>query len=283
MSAVTRRHRFTTSGTFSSKSNGLHTSKFLEVTPRNILLLCGVIFTLYVLKTIAGSILGPLRGFLENVEIQEDSLKHMFYFFIASQIIFIPTPLPFIITFYTLAIGYFFKWRGFILLFVSFITGIPLSFQAGRILRKSGLNVQKTLKSGYLGKGVEYFDSVRRIIVDRPKRMCFLLMWAPLPTQLLPFLVGLLTEVSTKDFIIGAVPSKLIHFCCPLIIGLEAKSFSMAVSGHSTSWLSVFVFILPIALSIILLAAMAYYIKNALEKMRKGVMDDGTYADKLIV
>ncbi|GAB5353101.1 hypothetical protein AAMO2058_000009400 [Amorphochlora amoebiformis] len=242
------------------------------------------LFALFLLKYLAGSIITPARAFLETVEIRADSAKHFLYFFLASQIMFIPTPLPFIITFYVLAVGYFFKWRGFILLFLSFGLGIPLSFKIGRLLKQTGFNIQKQIKSGYFGSGIEYFDSVRRILVEKPKRMCFLLMWAPLPTQLLPFLVGFLTDVSTRDFFLGAVPSKLLHFSCPLIIGLEASSLSMALAGKSTSWLSVIVFTLPIALSVILLGVMAYYVKNALERAKKnGTLDDGAYVDKLIV
>jgi len=247
----------------------------------------GGVFTLlaalWILKIMAGSVLNPLRHLLETVEIRADNPKHYLYFYVASQLMFIPSPLPFIITAWVLAAGYFFKWRGFLLLFLSFGTGIPLSFQVGRILKNLGFNVRKYLKSGSLSGGLEYFDKFRRLIVEQPVRMCFLLMWAPVPTQLLPFLVGFLTDVSIRNFSLGAIPSKLIHFSCPLIIGLEASSLSSALNGESTSTLSVVVLILPVVMSIGLLAGMAYYVKGKLEEMKNGAQDDETYVNKLIV
>jgi len=266
------RHRYAVGDDTWGSTTGKSSSKGAQATSRRAVgIVLSVLAVLFLLKIIASSILNPLRSFLETVEIRADSPKHMLYFYLASQLMFIPTPLPFIITFYVLAAGYFFKARGFLLLFLSFITGIPLSFKAGRVLKHLGFNVRRHFKSRGLRGGLEYFDSLRNVLAEKPIRMCFMLMWAPLPTQLLPFLVGFLTDIGTKEFILGAVPSKLIHFSCPLIIGLEASSLSSALAGESTSWLSLIVVILPVALSIILLAAMAYYVKGALVKMKNGV------------
>jgi len=251
---------------------------------RTVSVILGILLLILVLRSVTASIVEPLRTYLEKIEVRPDSTTQMMYFYVASQLLFIPSPIPFVITFYVLAIGYFFKMRGFLLLAVSFGSGILLSFKTGQALKRMGLNARKHLKTNGFHKVLEQFNSVGSVIKKNPSRMCFLLMWTPLPTQLLPFLVGLLTEVETRDFMLGAVPSKLLHFSCPLLIGLEASSLSSALNGESATWSSAIILMIPVALTIVLMVAMGYYIKTALKNIKSGDMaEEHLICEKLIV
>ena len=80
-----------------------------------------------------------------------------------------------------------------------------------------------------------YMQTLRKAVSRRPLRMSFLLMWAPLPTSLCPFLVGFMvptTELPLRTFVLGAVPSKLLHFTLDVCIGIEAGSFAEALNHH---------------------------------------------------
>lgn len=82
---------------------------------------------------------------------------------------------------------------------------------------------------------VSYLLPLRRTIAMRPVRSSFLLMWAPLPTSSLPLLLGLLIpkhELPLGSFVLGALPSKLIHFACDVLVGIEAGSLAKALDAH---------------------------------------------------
>lgn len=60
-------------------------------------------------------------------------------------------------------------------------------------------------------------------------------MWAPLPTSSLPFMLGFLiprSELPLRSFLGGAFPSKLLHFACDVLVGLEARSLGAAFDAH---------------------------------------------------
>ena len=49
-------------------------------------------------------------------------------------------------------------------------------------------------------------------------------MWAPLPTSTLPLVAGFLippSELPFSLFVSGAFPSKLLHFACDVLVGVE--------------------------------------------------------------
>ncbi len=240
-----------------------------------------------VFKWLASTAISCIRLRLEGAVVQPDSLLHFFYFYIAGVALFTPSPLPFLITFYVLAVGFFFKWRGFVLLVLAFSTGIPLNFQAGRALKRYGFDPRKKgvgrrVARRLLGRGLEYVDSLRHVIQDRPVKMSFMLMWAPLPTQLLPFVMGLATDVELVEFCKGGLLSKFLHFSCPLILGIEANSLSAALDGEPHSWLSLVVFAIPIVLTVVVLGGMLWYIKSELKRLHLAGQEDALY-DKLIV
>lgn len=70
---------------------------------------------------------------------------------------------------------------------------------------------------------------LRRTVAMRPVRASFLLMWAPLPTSTLPLVAGFLIPPSELPFFLfvsGAFPSKLLHFACDVLVGVEVPCHS---------------------------------------------------------
>ena len=69
-----------------------------------------------------------------------------------------------------------------------------------------------------------YMTPLRRTVAMRPVRASFLLMRAPLPTSTLPLVAGFLippSELPFSLFVSGAFPSKLLHFACDVLVGVE--------------------------------------------------------------
>jgi len=61
-----------------------------------------------------------------------DSKTHMALFVAISMIFHTGVPIPVVMQAWALAIGAFFRWKAFILLFISFGIGIPMAFKIGR-------------------------------------------------------------------------------------------------------------------------------------------------------
>ena len=91
------------------------------------------------------------------------------------------------------------------------------------------------MKPGAMGQAHSYIRPLRRMIAARPTRSSFLMMWLPLPTSTLPLLLGLFvprSELRLGAFVCGAFPSKLLHFACDVLVGLEAGSLAAALDAH---------------------------------------------------
>jgi len=167
--------------------------------------------------------------------IDSSSWIHMFGFILVSMLFHIPFPMPVVMQAWSVSIGCFFKWWGFFMLAVSFSCGVPMSFSIGRhVAHKHGRALEEQLED-FMPTGVAYMRSLRKAAKKQPVRLSFLLMWAPLPTSLCPFMVGFLLpekDLSVEDFLTGAVPSKVLHFACQVMIGIQAGSFTKAMAAH---------------------------------------------------
>ena len=171
--------------------------------------------------------------------VDRDSPWHMLLFFAVTLPFHTGLPIPIIHQVWAVAIGCFFRWRAFPILTASLCVGVPLPFLIGRRIAAcagggSSGSAEELLRR-WSPRGLAYLTPLRRAIAARPVRACFLLMWAPLPTSTLPLLVGFLIphrELPLRHFVAGALPSKLLHFSCDVLVGLEAGSLAAALDAH---------------------------------------------------
>ena len=181
--------------------------------------------------------------------VDRESRAHMALFVLVSLVFHIPSPVPLMMTAWCIAAGCFFGANGFVLLLISFALGVPMSFLIGRALaahdagdgtvgfasgeaRPVARCIDRLLPSG----ATAYMHSLRSAIAKQPTKLSFLLMWAPLPMSMCPFLVGFIapaSELGIANFLLGALPSKLLHFTCHVVVGIEAGSFARATGEAS--------------------------------------------------
>ena len=170
-----------------------------------------------------------------EARVDGESPTHMVFFFAVTLPFHTGLPIPIIHQVWAVAIGCFFRWHAFPILLASLSVGVPLPFLIGRRLAAcAGGAAEDTLRR-WTPRGVAYLKPLRRAIAGRPVRSCFLLMWAPLPTSTLPLLVGFLippSELPIGAFLSGALPSKLLHFGCDVLVGIEAGSLATALDAH---------------------------------------------------
>lgn len=184
--------------------------------------------------------------------VDRDSWWHAFLFFVVTLPFHTGLPIPIVHQAWAVAIGCFFRWRAFPILVASLSVGVPLPFLIGRRVAKAyGAHAHahaddddcvrpaKTVPLLFLQllphTMVQYLVPLRHAIALRPVRSAFLLMWAPLPTSALPLLLGILLpphELPLSRFVLGALPSKLLHFACDVLVGIEAGSLARALDAH---------------------------------------------------
>jgi len=175
---------------------------------------------------------------------------HAFLFFLVTIPFHTGLPIPIVHQAWAVAIGCFFRWRAYPILVASLSVGVPLPFIIGRRLAAgcgsakshddddgggSGSTPPRWLLQLLPQAMVAYLSPLRRAIATRPVRSSFLLMWAPLPTSSLPLLLGVLIpscELPLKHFVLGALPSKLLHFAADVLVGIEAGSLAKALDAH---------------------------------------------------
>ena len=183
-----------------------------------------------------------VRGFhWAESRVDRTSWRHMAYFFLMTLPFNTGLPIPIVHQVWAVAIGCFFGWRAYPILFASLCIGVPLPFAIGRWLaarrgvdHEGGGAVATRLRQ-LVPRAFSYLTPMRRAIASRPVRSSFLLMWAPLPTSFLPLLVGFLVprdELRFGAFVAGALPSKLLHFACDVLVGIEAGSLATALDAH---------------------------------------------------
>lgn len=163
---------------------------------------------------------------------------HMFIFFLVTIPFHLGLPIPVVHQAWAVAIGCFFKWRALVILVASLSVGVPLPFLIGRKLRNvagGGTAKREAWLRQYAPRAASYLNPLRRAIGSKPVYNSFLLMWAPLPTSSLPLLVGFMippSELPLWAFVSGALPSKLLHFACDVLVGIEAGSLAQALDAH---------------------------------------------------
>ena len=158
--------------------------------------------------------------------------------------------------------------------------GVPLPFLIGRRLQTCGGDVDGKLRQ-LAPSAMAYMTPIRRAVGGRPVRASFLLMWAPLPTSFLPLLIGYIIprhELPLRTFVSGALPSKLLHFACDVLVGIEAGSLAVALDAHddlpSVNDLprqhqhARLVATVTLVLTIGFVAAMGYTMHQALKEMK---------------
>merc|ERR1712166_19594 len=222
---------------------------------------------------------------------------HIIEFSLVSLAMWVPLiPQPFVLTLWCLAMGYVFKLFALVLLTVLLCLGIPLSFSIGRLCQK--YNVLSTQNKGhpapsqsklipawalewFRATSSRYIKPMRSALLRGPRSFSFCLMWVPFPANMLPFIVGLLftpAELRWRDFLLGAIISKWIHFTCFIVIGMEASSLASALAhgegadGEEASWLKV----AAVAGSLVLTVAVFGYMVIVMKRETKMMdMDSG--------
>lgn len=186
----------------------------------------------------ASSLIVSLFHWAER-RVDRHSSWHMLLSFAVTLPFHLGLPIPIIHQVWAVAIGCFFRWRAFPILVASLSVGVPLPFLIGRRLVACVAGGDAAAAEAKLRRwsprGVGYLKPLRRAISSKPVRSCFLLMWAPLPTSTLPLLVGFLippSELPLASFVAGALPSKLLHFACDVLVGIEAGSLAAALDAH---------------------------------------------------
>ena len=180
--------------------------------------------------------------------VDRNSTWHQFLFFLVTLPFHTGLPVPIVHQAWAVAIGCFFGVKAYPILVASLSVGVPLPFVIGRRLA-AGCGGKSHSEDGE-GDGtvpparllqllpaamVAYLTPLRRAIALQPVRSSFLLMWAPLPTSSLPLLLGILVprwELPLGSFVLGALPSKLLHFAADVLVGIEAGSLAKALDAH---------------------------------------------------
>lgn len=215
--------------------------------------------------------------------VSRDSPWDMFYFFLLSLPFHTGLPIPIVHQAWAVAIGCFFRWRAYPILFASLSIGVPMPFVIGRRLSQSWGGDAATAEARLLKlapMAMGYMTPLRRAIADRPMRSSFLLMWAPLPTSFLPLLIGFIIPqhaLSLRRFICGALPSKLLHFSCDVLIGIEAGSLAAGLEVHDSMGVDGppgsrrhgrLIATGTLLLTVMFMGAMGYAMHQALREMR---------------
>lgn len=212
----------------------------LKRTWRKIVGILTLILMVYILYDCTSMIIKVFHWAESHVD--RDSPVHMLYFFLATLPFNTGIPIPLVHQVWAVAIGVFFHGKAFLILAASLSFGVPVPFMIGRRLaRRSaarqfgvGVTVEARLRT-LMPKAFSFMTPLRRAIAARPVRSSFLLMWAPLPTSFLPLIIGFLipsADLPLRAFVAGALPSKLLHFSCDVLIGIEAGSLASALDAH---------------------------------------------------
>ena len=90
----------------------------------------------YVVSRFAGRVVDCFHWAEDHVD--GDSKTHMALFVLVSMVFHTGIPIPVVMQAWALAIGCFFRWKAFVLLFISFGLGIPMAFQIGRSMAAWG-------------------------------------------------------------------------------------------------------------------------------------------------
>lgn len=198
--------------------------------------LVAIFFVFGLLYFGASRLLGVFHWAEQRVD--RKSPWHMFIFFAVTLPFHLGLPIPIVHQAWAVAIGCFFRWRAFPILCASLSVGVPLPFVIGRWLARYGGDTASKREAWLrqiAPRATTYLTPLRRAIGAKPIRNSFLLMWAPLPTSSLPLLVGYLvpsSELKLTSFVTGALPSKLLHFACDVLVGIEARSLAAAFDTH---------------------------------------------------
>lgn len=232
------------------------------------------IFIMLLLRRVAQNVISLFHW--AEAHVDGNSPTHMLLFLAISLPFHTGLPIPIVLQAWAVAIGCFFRWKGFLILWASFGIGVPMSFLIGRKLAKLGGSAMEVRVGQLAPRGVAYMDSLRVAVAQRPVRLSFLLMWAPLPTSFCPFLVGFMIppkELPLGTFLLGALPSKVLHFSCHISVGIEAGSFAEAIASEGSlidgkdTW-ATWIAVGSLMLSVVLMGSMMRYVHQALHDIK---------------
>ena len=138
--------------------------------------LVGISLIVLVLLQSARSIVSAFH--LVEKLVHRDSLWHMTLAFLVTLPFSLGIPIPLVHQAWAVAIGCFFRWNAFPILFAALAVGVPLPFLIGRRLSGGGdaATVETRLRS-VAPSAVAYLSPLRKAISTRPIRSSFLLMW----------------------------------------------------------------------------------------------------------
>jgi hypothetical protein len=240
-----------------------------------------VLAVIVVLLYCCGSAVVRLFHWAEG-RVDPNSHWHMLLFFLFSLPFHTGLPIPIVHQAWAVAIGTFFRWRAFPILVASMSIGVPFPFLVGRRLAGRRGNAAEGWFRQVLPHGASYIMPLRHAISKRPVYSSFLLMWAPLPTSFLPLLIGFLmpkSQLSFRAFVSGALPSKLLHFACDVLVGIEAGSLAAALDAHDDlpgvndlpprHRYARTIAVGAMCLTVAFIAAMAYTMHQALSEMKR--------------
>lgn len=286
-----------------SKKNGHHSSSPKEDLKRLKAFLCTGQGLCVIVVGIALMLLLPKLGKMvisifrwAEERVDSTSWLHMLGFLLVSLLFHFPAPVPVVMQAWAIAVGCFFKWRGFVLLVLSFSLGVPMSFLIGRYAAQAGEGAIERQMRAVIPTGMEYIRSLARAVSRTPVKLSFLLMWAPLPTSMCPFMVGFIVparELPLQQFLSGAIPSKLLHFSCSVLIGVQAGSFASAMSMHDGGggnsseaagggWGHALA-VGSMVLSVVLMCAMMFYIHGELVGVQAWTENEDREDDRMFV
>lgn len=200
---------------------------------RGLVWLAGLALAAFILLKSANAIVATFHWAEKRVD--RTSPWHMVLAFAVTLPFSLGIPIPFVHQAWAVAIGCFFRWNAFLILLAALAIGVPLPFMIGRRLAGGDTSSCEARLRRLTPSAIAYLSPLRRTIRTRPIRASFLLMWAPVPTSFLPLLLGVLmpsAQLPLKEFVMGALPSKLLHFACDVLVGLEAGSLAAALNAH---------------------------------------------------
>lgn len=161
-------------------------------------------------------------------------------------------------------------WPGIFLVVLNVLSGQTLMFLIGKWLQQN-TRVGERMTAVAPQKTKEIL-AVRQIFRTQGYKLCFLAMFAPLPTPLLVGVVGLLTEAELLSFTASASCANLLLFTPPVILGLVAGNLSDAFSDGD--WITASVIICGMGLFVFMLWYASRLAKAELQKIADSELNE---------
>lgn len=171
---------------------------------------------------------------------------------------------------YFLAMGYYYKYWGFLMMVGFLMTGITFEYYAGRYICKRFLGTERLRR--WFPKECKYFVSFNNSFKKQPIWLTFLVVAAPIPLGFNLMLIGLFTDTPFVPYAIGAMLSVSMNSPLVLMIGIQADNLEDALDP-SESKLNFILTIIGIVFGILIAVVLPRVMYRQLTKLKNKIDD----------